>query len=94
MRNPPVAEKIPKDVGAHGDRRIDDYYWLKDREDPAVVKYLESENEYTNTRMKRTEAFQQKLYDELVGRIKETDQSVPEIIGGFYYYTRTEEGKQ
>lgn len=94
MHDPPAAKKIPKDVGVHGDRRIDDYFWMMDRKDPAVVEYLESENEYTAAVMKRTEHFQEKLYQELVGRIKETDQSVPEKIGDFHYYTRTEKDKQ
>lgn len=91
---PPVAEKIPKELTIHGDTRVDNYYWLKERENPKVIEYLKAENEYKDAILKHTEAFQQKLYDEIVGRIKQTDMSVPYKESGYYYYTRFEEGKE
>src|SRR5438552_2331148 len=90
---PPVAEKHPKDVSVHGDIRIDDYFWLREIENPAVIDYLKSENRYTDAVMVSTKAFQDKLYREMVRRIKETDLSVPAPKGNYVYYTRTEEGK-
>ncbi len=94
MPQPPTAKKIPHDVTVHGDRRVDPYYWMRNREDPAVLEYLKAENAYTEKVMKHTEAFQEQLYKELKNRIKETDLSVPVRIDDYYYYTRTEEGKQ
>ncbi len=91
---PPIAKIIPKADTLLGDVRIDNYFWLRDRANPEVIKYLEAENEYTERVMKPTEEFQERLYKELLGRIKETDFSVPEKIDDYYYYTRTEEGKQ
>jgi oligopeptidase B len=91
---PPVAEKIKKELAAHGQTRIDYYYWLRERENPKVVEYLKAENEYLKAVMKPTEAFQEALYDEIVGRIKQTDMSVPYRSEGYYYYTRYEEGKE
>ena len=91
---PPVAKVIPKADTLHGDVRIDNYYWLRDRSNLDVIEYIEAENEYTEAMMKHTEEFQEQLYKELLGRIKETDLSVPEKIDDYYYYTRTEEGKQ
>lgn len=91
---PPVAPLIPKIDTVNGDVRTDNYFWLRDKTSPDVIKYLEAENAYTENVMKHTEALRQKLYDEMLGRIKETDLDVPEKIGDYYYYTRTEEGKQ
>ena len=91
---PPVAKTIPKSDTLHGDVRIDNYYWLRDRSNPEVIEYLEAENRYTEAMMKHTEKFQERLYKELLGRIKETDLSVPEKMDNYYYYSRTEEGKQ
>lgn len=90
----PVAKKIPEELTIHGDTRIDDYYWLKNREDSAVIAYLEEENAYREAIMKDTEELQSKLYDEIVGRIKQTDMSVPYRLNGYYYYTRYEEDKE
>jgi len=92
MPEPPVAEKIPKELTFHGDTRVDDYYWLNERENPKVIAYLTAENEYKDGVMKHTESFQKKLYDEIVGRIKKTDMSVPAKESGYYYYSRYEEG--
>jgi len=91
MPEPPVAEKIPKELTIHGDTRVDDYYWLNERDNPQVIEYLTAENAYKDAVMKHTESFQKKLYDEIIGRIKKTDMSVPSKESGYYYYSRYEE---
>lgn len=78
----------------HGDVRIDDYYWLNDRENPEVIQYLEEENAYTKEMLKDTEGFQQQLYTEMIGRIKQDDASVPYFLNGYWYYTRYNEGQE
>ncbi len=88
----PKAKKVEKALTIHDDTRIDNYYWLNEREDQEVIDYLNAENDYTKTKLKHTEAFQEKLYDEIVGRIKKDDQSVPYKDNGYYYLTRYEEG--
>ncbi len=74
---PPVAKKIPKVDTVHGDVRVDNYFWMREKTNPEVIAYLESENEYTESVMKPTEEFQALLYKEILGRIKQTDLSVP-----------------
>jgi oligopeptidase B len=91
---PPVAEKIPKELQEFGKTRVDNYYWLRERENPKVLEYLKAENEYLNAVLKPTEALQEKLYQEIVGRIKPTDMSVPYRDNGYYYYSRFEEGQE
>lgn len=93
---PPVAKVVPKKIEVNGDTRIDNYFWLRDdaRKDPEVLKYLEAENAYTESVLKGTEGLQKKLYDELIGRIKQTDENVPVRRGEYFYYMRTVEGKQ
>ncbi len=91
---PPAAKKIPRESILHGDARVDDYYWLREKENPEVIAYLEAENAYTQAVMEPTKALQETLYEEILGRIKETDLSVPYRKRGRYYYSRTEEGKQ
>jgi oligopeptidase B len=91
---PPMAEKKSKTTTIHGETLVDDYFWLREKTNPAVISYLETENAYTDAAMKPTEALQEKLYKEMVGHIKETDLSVPYRWGSYYYYTRTEQGKQ
>ena len=91
---PPVARIIPKTDTLFGDVRVDNYFWLREKANPEVMNYLEAENRYTEAMMKPTENLQEKLYKELRSRIKETDLSVPERMGDYYYYTRLEEGKQ
>lgn len=91
---PPKAEKIPQELVTHGDTRIDNYFWMNQRDDQKVLDYLNAENSYTSEVMNKTEDFQQKLYDEIIGRIKQDDQSVPYKKNGYYYYTRYEEGKE
>ncbi|MDQ2177759.1 S9 family peptidase [Marinifilum sp. D714] len=90
LPDPPVAQKIPKELKIHDHTRIDNYYWLNQREDSAVINYLTAENNYTDAVMKHTEEFQTKLFDEMVARIKKTDESVPAKSNGYYYYSRTE----
>jgi oligopeptidase B len=91
---PPVAQIRPYTLSIHGDTRIDNYYWLREKENPDVHAYLRDENAYTRAVMKATEPLQKELYDEMLARIKETDLSVPERIDNYYYYSRTEKGKQ
>jgi oligopeptidase B len=91
---PPVAKKIPKIDVLHGDRRVDDYFWLREKSNPDVAAYLEAENAYADAVMKPTAELQEKLYHEMLGRIKQTDLSVPHRDRGYFYYSRTEEGKQ
>jgi oligopeptidase B len=91
---PPVARVIPRNLTEHGHTRVDDYFWLREREDPEVIAYLEAENEYTNAMMAHTEGMQEQLFEEIKGRIKQDDSSVPYREGNYYYYTRYEEGKE
>jgi oligopeptidase B len=91
---PPVAKVIPERLEKHGDIRIDDYYWLRERENQEVIDYLEAENAYTDSVMAHTEELQEKIYEEIIGRIKETDISVPVKRDDYFYYSREEEGKQ
>ena len=94
----PVAEKKPKELTAHGDTRIDDYYWLNDYfkkgpDSSKVVTYLQDENKYYDTMMAASKPLQEKLYTEMKARIKEKDESVPVFKNGYYYYSRLVEGK-
>ena len=89
-----MAKKRAKVDVVHGDRRVDDYFWLRDKANPEVAAYLEAENAYTDVVMKPTEAFQEALFKEALSHIKETDLSVPYRKGEYFYYTRTEQGKQ
>jgi oligopeptidase B len=90
---PPAPERRPVRLEAHGDVRIDDWYWLQDKDDPEVIAHLESENAYTAAQMARTEPLQAELFEEIVDRIEETDLSVPVRKGPWLYYSRTEEGR-
>jgi oligopeptidase B len=91
---PPLARREPVEHVIHGDRRIDHYAWLRRKGDPEVIAYLEAENAYTDAILRPTEAFQEKLYQEMLGRILQTDLSVPYRLRGYVYFTRTEKGKQ
>jgi oligopeptidase B len=91
---PPVAKKAPKTTEINGRTMVDNYYWLRDKKNPEVKAYLEAENAYTDAVMKPTEGLQKKLYDEMLSRIKETDIEVPYKEGDYFYYSRTETGKQ
>jgi len=90
----PVARQTPVETVLHGDRRVDHYAWLREKENPEVLAYLNAENAYTDAILKPTEPFQEKLYEEMLSRIQQTDLSVPYKLRGFQYFTRTEEGKQ
>jgi oligopeptidase B len=89
-----VARVAPTTTEIHGERLVDDYSWLREKANPEVRAYLEAENAYTDAIMKPTEGFQQALYAEMLGRIQETDENVPYRWGEFFYYSRTEQGKQ
>lgn len=91
---PPIAKIIPHADTIHGDIRVDNYFWLRERDNPEVLAYLNAENAYTDAVMQHTEALQETLYHEMLSRIKETDLSVPEKIDNYYYYSRTEQGQQ
>lgn len=89
----PQATKKPKELKKHNDIRVDNYYWLNDRENPEVIDYLNAENAYTKQVMEHTEAFQKDLFEEMKGRIKEDDTSVPYKLNGYWYITRYEKGQ-
>jgi oligopeptidase B len=91
---PPVAKKDPHVTEINGQKLVDNYFWLRDKPNPEVRAYLEAENAYTDAVMKPTEAFQKKLYDEMLSHVKETDVEVPYREGDYLYYTRFEAGKQ
>jgi oligopeptidase B len=91
---PPLAPRRPTVTVIHGDRRVDEYAWLRQKDDPEVVAYLTAENAWTDAVLKPTDALQDALYREMLARIKEDDSTVPYRRGGFWYYSRTEKGKQ
>jgi oligopeptidase B len=90
----PVARRQPVEHVVHGDRLVDNYAWLRDKNNSEVIAYLNAENAYTDAVLRDTERFQEKLYQEMLGRILQTDLSVPYRLRGYLYFTRTEEGKQ
>ncbi len=92
--NPPVAAKKPVTIEKFGDKRVDDYFWLRDKANPEVIDYLKAENAYTDAVMAPHKAFQETLYKDMLSRIKETDENVPYKKGEYWYYSRTEAGKQ
>jgi oligopeptidase B len=91
---PPKAKRVPKELALHGDVRVDNYYWLRDRKDPDVMDYVLKENEHTAKAMRHTEPLQEKLYSELGAMIPEEDTTVPRKVDEYYYYERTVRGKQ
>ncbi|MGC2694244.1 MAG: S9 family peptidase [Candidatus Angelobacter sp.] len=91
---PPVAKAVHTENHINGGKLVDDYHWLRDKSNPEVAQYLEGENAYADAVMKPTAALQQKLYDEMVSHIKETDVNVPYKDGGYFYYSRWEKGQQ
>ncbi len=90
----PVAKKVAKELSFHGDTRVDNYFWLNQREDEEVIEYLNAENTYTEKVMEPLKGFRESLFEEMKGRIKETDMSVPYRKDGWFYYVRQEEGKE
>jgi len=89
---PPQPARRPKVLEKHGDRRVDPYYWMREKANPEVIAYLKAENSYTDAVMAPTEALRERLYKEIVGRVQETDTSAPSFFKGFWNYTRTVEG--
>ena len=94
MLQPPITEKKPKITEINGDRLVDNYFWLREKSNPAVIAHLEAENAYTAALMKPTEALQDTLYKEILSHIKQTDTNVPYRWGNYFYYSRTVEGQQ
>jgi len=90
---PPIAKIIPHELEKHGHVRVDNYYWLNDRENPEVIDYLNKENDFYNQSTAHTKDFQKDLFEEMKARIKEDDSSVPYFYNGYYYITRFEKGK-
>ena len=93
QQSTPIAAKHPQELVTHGDKRIDNYYWLRQQDNSEVIDYLKAENSYTEEQMQHTQKLQTALYDEILSRIQETDLSVPYRIKDYYYYSRTEEGQ-
>lgn len=91
---PPVAAVIPDTFENFGQQRIDNYFWLKEKQNSQVIDYINAENAYTETVMASTKELQQKIYDEILGRIKEDDESYPSFKDGYWYYSRSTKGKQ
>ena len=91
---PPIAKKQPHSLTKHNHTRIDNYYWLREREDPEVIAYLKEENAYTKEQLAHTDALQAELFEEMKGRIKQNDESVPYKLDDYYYYRRYTEGKE
>jgi len=90
----PLTEKMPKDVSVHGDPRTDDYFWLREKKNKAVLAHLKAENAYTEAVLAPARDLREKLFNEMKGRMKEDDQTVPVVRGGWSWYERTEQGKQ
>ena len=101
----PVAKKVPLELTEHGDTRVDNYFWMRlsddqknaetaDAQTQDVIDYLEEENKYIDSKLAHTQPLQEKLFDEIVGRIKKDDTSVPVKDRGYWYYSRYEEGKE
>ena len=91
---PPMAEKKTKTTNIHGTTLVDDYFWLREKTNPAVMAHLKAEDDYAQSMMKHTAPLQEKIYNEMLSHIKQTDSNVPFRSGKYFYYTRTEEGKQ
>jgi oligopeptidase B len=94
LNQPPVAPRVKHREVHHGETVVDDYFWLREKSDPKVARYLEAENAYTGHATAGLKPFSDALYKEMLARIKQTDLSVPVRRGDYLYYTRTEEGKQ
>jgi oligopeptidase B len=91
---PPAAKKVPKTLVKFGDKRVDNYFWLREKDNPAVIEHLKAENAYTEAATAHLAEFRERLYKEMLSRIKETDESVPYHYHGWWYYTREVEGLQ
>jgi len=93
-KHAPAAPKRPHELTQHGITRIDNYFWMRDRNDPETLKYLRAESDYLEEVMQHTKPLQERLFSEMKGRLKETDSTVPEKRGGYFHYERQEPGKQ
>jgi oligopeptidase B len=93
-QTPPVAMRQPAKINLGGQTVTDDYWWLRNKDDPKVIDYLKAENTYTDAMLKPEGSLQDKLFKEMVSRIRETDEAVPYRIGDWWYSSRTEKGKQ
>ncbi|MBL8521730.1 MAG: oligopeptidase B, partial [Betaproteobacteria bacterium] len=94
MPTPPVAAKKPQTFEKFGDKRVDDYFWLREKSNPEVIDYLKAENAYQAAMMAHLKPLEEQLYKDMLSRIKETDENVPYRKGAYWYYSRTEMGKQ
>jgi oligopeptidase B len=94
VASPPAPKRIPETFTLHGDSRVDEYHWLREKTNPDVIAHLEAENAYTQAATAATAGLQAALYDEILGHIKQDDRSAPYLARGYYYYTRTEAGRQ
>src|SRR5690606_19448986 len=92
--SPPIAKRVATSRNVHGDTVVDHYAWLKDRDDPDTIAYLEAENAHTEAALAHTKELQDTIFDEIKSRTLETDLSVPTRHGSWWYYTRTTEGQQ
>jgi oligopeptidase B len=90
---PPMAKRVPKEIVTHGDKRLDDYFWLREKTNVEVIAYLEAENAYGDAVTRPQQPFRERLYGEMLGHLQETDTSAPVRRGEFFYYRRTEKGK-
>src|SRR5688572_6024828 len=93
LPKPPVAPKKPKEIVTHDDKRVDNYFWLREKGTPEVTAYLEAENAYAEAVMAPTKNIQESLYKEYLSHLKETDDTAPVKRGDYFYYSRTEKGK-
>src|ERR1700688_1449676 len=91
---PPIAERRPRVLEAHGDSRVDPYYWLRERDNPEVISYLEAENAYADTMLAPLSALRERIFDEIKARVQETDESAPVPENVWEYTSRTFEGAQ
>lgn len=89
-----MVKKVPSKLESHGHLRVDDYYWLRERDNPEVIQYLNDENQYAAKQLAHARGFEEKLFEEIKGRFKQTDMSVPYRLDDYFYYTRYEEGKE
>src|SRR5439155_23187683 len=91
---PPQARRLPHTLSLHGDDRVDDFYWMRDRDDPAVIAHLEAENDYADAVLSSQASLRDRIFDEIKARVEETDESAPVPVGRWEYTTRTIEGLQ
>jgi oligopeptidase B len=94
MTSFPIAAKRPHEINQHGTTRVDNYYWMRDKQDPETLRHLRAESDYLEEMTQHTKPLQEKLFSEMKARIKEDDSTVPAKRGGYFYYEREEQGKQ